>query len=402
MTDRPSKLLLLIALAAALLVAAPAPARDAMVTFKVNVPEGTPTDAKVYIAGDIDALGPWDPGKVALGKIGDQLYAITLVLPVGSTFNYKFTRGTWETVEKGEGFEEIPDRSHEVTGDETVPVTVENWRDFSLGRERHTVVGVFELHLDFPATKLGNNRTIVVWLPPGYDDGDSETRYPVLYMHDGQNIFDAYSSYIGVEWNVDESLTRMIESGQVRPLIVVGIYNTSERVFEYTDVPDRDRGGGGASLYADFLVNELKPFIDSQYRTLPDRANTGVMGSSLGANVSIYLAWNRPDVFSKVGAMSTAYGWAGGHLILYLEEEELPSGTKLWLDLGTAEGSGDRDGDGVPDLLAMHRQARDVLMEKGMELKRDLRYVEDVGAVHNERAWASRLPRALEFLFPAR
>ncbi len=402
MSDRTLKSLVLVVLVSALLAAAPAHARDAMVTFKVNVPDATPTDAKVYIAGDIDALGPWDPGKVALGKIGDYLYAITLVLPVGSTFNYKFTRGNWETVEKGESFEEIPDREHEVTGDEMVPVTIESWRDFALGRDRHTVVGAFELHLDFPATKLGNTRTIVVWLPPGYEEGDPEARYPVLYMHDGQNIFDAYSSSIGVEWNVDESLTRMIESDQVRPLIVVGIYNTGERVFEYTDVPDRDRGGGGASLYADFVVNDLKPFIDSQYRTLPDRANTGVMGSSLGANVSIYLAWSRPDVFSRVGAMSTAYGWAGGHIVLYLEEEELPSGTKLWLDLGTAEGSGDRDGDGVPDLLAMHRQARDALMDKGMELQRDLRYIEDVGAVHNERAWASRFPRALEFLFPAR
>jgi len=376
-------------------------ARDAMVTFKVHVPESTPPDASVFISGNVDMLGPWDPGKIELGAIGERFYAITLVLPVGTELRYKFTRGSWETVEKGPDFEEIADREITVVGDENVPVWVDSWRDFAPRREVHTVVGDLRTHFDFPATKLGNERTILVYLPEGYE-ADSERRYPVLYMHDGQNLFDAATSYIGVEWSVDETLTRMIASGRVEPLIVVGIHNTADRVFEYTPAPDRSRGGGGASLYADFIVNDLKPFIDQTYRTLPTREHTGVMGSSLGGLVSLFLAWEHPDTFSKVGAMSTSYGWADGQILSYVDGRPVPSGVKVWLDMGTAEDQTDRNGDEVPDNIEMHRRMRDALMERGLLIPHTLRYVEDEGAVHNERAWAARFPRAVEFLFPSR
>jgi len=404
MTSRSFRLLAAGLLLPAAVVGTPgvAGARDAMVTFKVTVPASTPTDAKLYIAGDIDVLGPWDPGKVELGRIGDGLYAITLVLPAGSTIKYKFTRGTWESVEKGPNFEEISDRVLSIVGDELIPIAIDNWRDFSVERGRHTITGEFDLHLDFPATKLGNTRTIIVYLPPGYENEPGDVRHPVLYMHDGQNLFDAHSSSIGVEWNVDETVTRMVEAGKIEPVIVVGIYNTSDRAFEYTPEPDPSRGGGGARLYADFIVNEVKPFIDENYRTLPGKAHTGVVGSSLGGIVSIYLAWSHPDVFSKVGAMSTAYQWADGHIVRYLEDRLPPTGVTVWLDMGTAEGSSDANRDGVPDIMEYHRQVRDILMEGGLELGRTLRYVEDEGAVHNERAWASRFPQVVEFLFPAR
>ncbi len=376
-------------------------ARDAMLTFKVHVPESTPPDACVFIAGNVEMLGPWDPGKIELGRIGEHLYAITLVLPVEAELRYKFTRGSWETVEKGPDFDEIADRELTVVGDEDVPVWVDNWRDFAPRREVHTVVGNLRTHFDFPATKLGNKRTILVYLPEGYDE-DSETRYPVLYMHDGQNLFDAATSYIGVEWNVDETLTRMIVSGRVEPLIVVGIHNTVDRAFEYTPAPDKARGGGGASLYADFIVNDLKPFIDLNYRTRPGRQHTGVMGSSLGGLVSLFLTWEHPDVFSKVGALSTSYGWAGGQILSYIGGRSVPGGAKVWLDVGTAEDQTDRNGDGVPDSIELHRRMRDILMRKGLSIPGTLRYVEDEGAVHNERAWAARFPRAVEFLFPVR
>jgi len=390
--------------AAAFMAAFPwtACARDAMVTFKVFVPEETPADASVYISGNIDALGPWDPGKVELGKIGEGTYAITLLLPPGTTFLYKFTRGSWESVEKGRRYEEIPDREHRVIGDEMVVVRVENWRDYSGEREIYTVVGDIRHHEEFQSAALGNSRTVLVYLPPGYQE-EPERRYPVLYMHDGQNLFDAGTSFIGVEWSVDETLERMIASGQVEPLIVVGIYNTSARAFEYTPTQDAGRGeGGGAGRYAGFIVNELKPFIDENYRTKPDRSNTGIMGSSLGGIASLYVAWTHPDVFSRVGAMSTAYWWANSHIIRFLRDTSPPPGVKVWLDMGTDEDSGDRDRDGVSDIMELHRDARNVLMKKGLTIPRTLRYIEDEGAAHNERAWAARFPRAVEFLFPAR
>ncbi|MFH1502106.1 MAG: alpha/beta hydrolase-fold protein [Candidatus Eisenbacteria bacterium] len=379
----------------------PASARDAMVTFKVHVPDTTPPEASVYMAGNIPSLGPWDPGKVELGKIGDRLYAITLVLPVETEVRFKFTRGTWETVEKGADHEEIADRVLHVVGDETAPFWVENWRDLSPYRESHTVVGDLRRHTGFPATKLGNSRDVLVYLPPGYD-AEPDRRYPVLYMHDGQNLFDAATSFIGVEWSVDETVTRMVEAGQIRPLIVVGIENTSDRAYEYTPAPDRARGGGGASLYADFILNDLKPFIDRTYRTLPDRENTGVAGSSLGGIASLYLAWAHPNVFSRVAAMSTSYGWADSHILSFVAERKPPPGVRVWIDMGTAEDRSDRDGDGVPDIIKLHRRMRDILMEEGLPIPGRLKYVEDEGAVHNERAWSARFPRALQFLFPAR
>jgi len=399
-----SRPLALLALVAVVAMAAPGPAlaRDAMVTFKVHVPEGTPADDSIFISGNIDALGPWDPGKVELGKIGEGTYAITLVLSPGTTFLYKFTRGSWETVEKGRRYEEIPDREHHVLGDETVVVEVENWRDYSGERELYTVVGDIRIHENFASSALGNSRTVLVYLPPGYE-AEPELRYPVLYMHDGQNLFDAGTSFIGVEWSVDETLERMIPAGQVEPLIVVGVYNTGDRAYEYTPTEDSGRGeGGGAAKYADFLVNEVKPFIDAEYRTKPEREHTGIMGSSLGGIVSLYTAWSYPSTFSRVGAMSTAYWWSNSHIIRFLDSTSPPPGVRVWLDMGTAEDSGDRDRNDVPDIVDLHREARNVLMDKGLSIPRRLRYIEDEGAVHNERAWAARFPQAVEFLFPAR
>ena len=394
--------LLALVVAAVLVLPVAAYARDAMVTFKVFVPEDTPPDASVFIAGNISSLGPWDPGKVKLGKIGDLTYAITLILPAGLQFQYKFTRGSWETVEKGRWFEEIPDREHNVLGDETVVIFVLNWRDYSGERDIYTVVGDIKHHEEFPSVALGNMRSVLVYLPPGYEE-DEERRYPVLYMHDGQNLFDAATSFIGVEWGVDETLERMIGQGQVEPLIVVGIGNTGEREFEYTPTQDAGRGeGGGASRYADFIVDELKPYIDATYRTLPEREYTGIMGSSLGGIASLYIAWTHPEVFSKVGAMSTAYWWSNSQILTMLEELDPPPGVKVWLDMGTGEDKSDRNEDEVPDIIEQHRRARNILMEKGLSIPHRLRYVEDEEAVHNERAWAARFPRAVEFLFPAR
>ncbi|MCD4690137.1 hypothetical protein K8S17_01605 [bacterium] len=376
--------------------------RPAMLTFKVRVPEYTPPEARLYIAGNLPALGPWDPGKVELGRIGDDLYAITLVLPVGTELKYKFTRGTWESVEKSDRFEEIDDRVHVVVGDETLTIDVANWRDYSSGPDRQTIIGDVELHLDFPATRLGNGRPLVVLLPPDYRE-DTERRYAVLYMHDGQNLVDAGTSFIGVEWGVDEAMNRLIGEGQVEPLIIVGIYNTSNRAYEYTPAADQSHGdGGGAELYADFIINDVKPFIDETYRTLPDREHTGVMGSSLGGVVSLYLAWQHPDIFSRVGAMSTSYSWANGDIIRRVKSNPPPPGLRLWLDMGTAEDGRDANRDDVPDIIELHRDVRDTLVGYGMKLGRDLKYVEDEGAVHNERAWAARFPRALMFLFPNR
>ena len=386
---------------AAALVALPGVARAAVVTFMVRVPETTPASSRVFISGNIDALGPWNPAGMELGALGGGLYAITLELPDAFDFEYKFTRGSWETVEKGPAFEEIQNRRLDRARDATVSVTVASWRD--QGAERRgpsTVTGDLRVHRDFPSEALGGARTVHVLLPPGYDD-DPLVRFPVLYMHDWQNLFDAATSFIGVEWGVDETVARLVAACEMEPVIVVGVENGGERrAAEYTPMPDSRRGGGEASRYAEFLMSELKPFVDSTYRTLPDGEHTGVMGSSLGGVVSFYLAWEHPGAFSRVGAMSTAFSWADGAIIDFVSARPAPRGVRVWMDMGTAEDRSDKDGDGVPDLIARHRRMRDALVAQGLEPGRALAFVEDEGAGHDERAWAARLPAALRFLFP--
>jgi predicted alpha/beta superfamily hydrolase len=218
-------------------------------------------------------------------------------------------------------------------------------------------------------------------------------------MHDGQNLFDASTAFIGVEWGVDETVTRLVAAGEMEPVIVVGVENGGQRrAADYTPMPDPRRGGGEAGRYAEFLLAELKPFIDSTYRTLPDGEHTGVMGSSLGGIVSLYLAWEHPGAFSRVGAMSTAFAWADGAIIDYVSERPAPPGVRVWMDMGTAEDRSD-DG-GVSVLIARHRRMRDALVAQGLEPGLALAFVEDEGAKHDERAWAARLPAALRFLFP--
>ncbi|HJZ83033.1 MAG TPA: alpha/beta hydrolase-fold protein, partial [Pyrinomonadaceae bacterium] len=158
-------------------------------------------------------------------------------------------------------------------------------------QREHTLTGDVRLHHNFHSNVLNNDRDVIVYLPPGYE-ADKQKRYPVFYMHDGQNIFDGATSYIpGQEWRVDEVAQSLIAASRIEPLIIVGIYNAGrERVNEYTPAQDaKYKAGGKADLYGRFLVEEVKPFIDRTYRTMPDSKHTGLGGSSLGGLISLYL-----------------------------------------------------------------------------------------------------------------
>ena len=141
--------------------------------------------------------------------------------------------------------------------------------------------------------------------------------------------------------------------------------------------------------------------VPSSDYVLPEREHTGVAGSSLGGIVSLYLAWAHPNVFSRVAAMSSSYSWADSHILRFVADRTPPPGARVWIDMGTAEDGSDRNGDGVPDIIDKHRRMRDILMDDGLTIPGRLKYVEDEGAVHNERAWSARFPSALQFLFPA-
>lgn len=242
----------------------------------------------------------------------------------------------------------------------------------------------------------GHPRTIVVYLPPDYD-ADRARRYPVLYVQDGQNIFEASTAFAGVEWGMDEAAERLIRSGELAPLIIVGIYNTPDRVGEYTQVADPSMGGGGADTYARFVLEDLKPMIDSTYRTLPDRDNTGVAGSSLGGLVSFYFGMAYSDNFSRIGVVSPAVWWASAEIFNWVRAPRSPQ-SRIWLDMGTAEG---RTAGANERLLKGVRSLRDSLTQCGWVLGESLHYLEADGGQHNETAWGEHVGDVLKFLFPA-
>lgn len=244
----------------------------------------------------------------------------------------------------------------------------------------------------FHSQFLPDDRDITVFLPPGYD-AEPDRRFPVLYLHDGQNLFDPRKAFKkGEHWRVGETATALIAEGRIEPLIIVGISNTGlRRLNEYTPTSDRRRGGAEADRYGRLLVDELKPFIDLTYRTLDDPQYTGLGGSSLGGLVSLYLGLTRPDVFGRLAVLSPSVWWDRRAILRYVRDAHPKPRLRLWVDIGTGEGQ--RHVDNL-------RLLRATLLEAGWIEGDDLHYEEVEGATHGERAWADRFGRVLEFLFP--
>ncbi len=258
----------------------------------------------------------------------------------------------------------------------------------------HTLTGHFQHLKAFRSRFLKNPRDVIIYLPPDYHSA-REARYPVLYMNDGQNLFDAVTAFAGVEWGLDETAEQLIRAREIQPLIIVGVYNTGlERVAEYTHARDKRGRGGRARAYGKLIVNELKPVIDSEYRTLPDSANTGIGGSSLGGLVSLYFGLEHPEIFGKLLVMSPSVWWANASILKEVSRVRHKIRQKIWLDVGGNE-------DARPEICVEQVKAlRDALIDKGWVLGDDLAFTEDEGGAHNEQAWGYRAPAALKFLFP--
>lgn len=374
-----------------------------LIEWVVRTPASTRKDATVYIIGSPVELGAWgSPGK-ALTRRADGAHAISVRLPRGRAIDYKITRGSWDTVEKGSKGEEIANRRLDVEKQSVVEITVGSWaaesNDPATSRpspaSRRT--GTIRTHDRFKSKALSNERILWVWLPPDYETSKN-ARYPVLYMHDGQNLFDSTTAFIGIEWGADETADRLIRAGRIPPIIIVGIANTPDRMGEYTPWVDESRNSGGkGDAYARFLIDEVKPFIDQSYRTKSDRMNTAVAGSSLGGLISLHLALTHPEVFSKCAAISPSLMWADGRMLREIEAK--PSslkGVRLWFDMGTREG---RQIESFNSATKWTRQLATALEKGGLKPDVDYRYLEVEGGEHNEAVWAARLDQILVFLF---
>ncbi len=258
----------------------------------------------------------------------------------------------------------------------------------------HTITGDVRTHEKFHSRFLEPDRTIIVYLPPGYSDESGE-RYPVLYLHDGQNVFDRATSF-GDEWHADELAQELITNGEIAPVIIVGIYNAGDhRIDEYTPTVAKAKAvkgrGGHADEYGQMLVEELKPFIDRTYKTLPSAASTALGGSSLGGLVTMHLGLRYPTVFSRLAVLSPSVWW--DNKVLLKEVEAIPHklAERIWLDAGTAEGA---------ETIRNARALRDALVAKGWIEGQDLHYLEAQGGEHNEQSWGARFGDVLRFLFP--
>ncbi len=253
-----------------------------------------------------------------------------------------------------------------------------------------TQAGTVTTWSGFPSAILGNSRDIWVYTPPSYGENAAE-RYPVVYMHDGQNLFTDQYSLSGVGWNVQGAMDQGAQDGTIREAIVVGIDNTDNRIWEYTPT-NGGMDGGGASQYLDFVVQELKPAVDQELRTLPDCADTYVVGSSLGGLVSCYAGLVQPQAFGSIGALSPSTWWDGDWIVAQV----LASADGGLAPIRTYVDSGDAgpDDDDSTDtaLLAAAYQATGT----------DLDYLVQPDGQHSEVYWRQRIPGALAFLLGPR
>jgi len=358
-------------------------------------------NSEYFVAGNLPAIGSWSPDGLRFKRNAKGQLAATFTAPVDTVVEFKLTKGTWGTVEKDATGGDIANRRLRVQSQpnglpQHIEMSVPMWGDQPVTKS--TVTGTLILHKAFGSTNLKKSRTIAIWLPPNYTD--STERYPVLYLHDGQNLFDASTAAFGTEWNADETATERIAQNRIKPVILVGIWNTPDRIMEYTPTFDKSIGAGGrGNDYVLFLVEELKPFIDKNYRTKPDRESTVIGGSSLGGLISLYACEKSSSTFSGCATISPTLGWDDEAFLKGLEKSAgWVHSTRIWLDMGSKEG---KSPETQTNSLERASRFADILKGSGKIHGKDLQFLTVRDGQHNEAAWSKRFGDVLEFFFRA-
>jgi predicted alpha/beta superfamily hydrolase len=357
------------------------------VTFVLTSPD-LPDNTAVYITGGVEQLGMWNPGKVLMEPKGNHTWTKEIQVPGSVSIEYKYTLGTWEREGADATGSPLKNLVANVSGDTTIKDSILFWTKG--GRKKviqGQITGTVKYHRAMKGAGL-QDRDIIVWLPPNYES-NTNARYPVVYMHDGQNIIDPTTSSFGVDWSIDETADRLIKEKKIPPVIIVGIYNTSDRTKEYTP-------GERGTAYMKFVANTVKPLIDSIYRTKPDRLHTVTGGSSAGGIISFMLVWEYPNVFSKAICMSPAFkapvslpnSWDYGQVVR--TATEIPKSVFFYIDNGGV-GLESQLQPGIDEMI-------NVLKARGYVEGKDFVFVRDAEAKHFEADWAKRLPEALKLV----
>lgn len=354
------------------------------VNISISVSQNTPPNDSIYIAG---TFNNWNP-KAASFRLTKDGSIYRIVLPSGSGIaKFKFTRGSWETVEGSATGAFVPDRSFNYSHNLSLNLSVLGWEDKKSGGggPGSTALPNVKIISDtFFMPALNRKRRIWIYLPNDY--ASSTKMYPVLYMHDGQNLFDNQTSFSG-EWGIDETMSNMEKSGY-SGCIVVGIDNGgAQRLNEYSPFVNVAYGGGQGEAYAAFLVQTLKPFIDANYRTLADRPNTLIAGSSMGGLISMYAAIKYPEVFSRVGVFSPAY-WFSDSLFQFIKEKTISEPIRFFHISGANESA---------SMVALMQRYDSLLAAKGYAIA-DRKLVVKADGAHSEWFWKREFPDAFTWL----
>jgi len=334
----------------------------------------------IYIAGNFNN---WNPASAAHRlRLGDGMHGMTLSLAKG-TYEFKFTRGDWSNVEAGAGGTPTNNRMLQVDRDTTIEVEIEHWADhFPGGPKRKTAsANVTVIDTAFFIPQLNRHRRVWIYLPAGY--ANSRASYPVLYMHDGQNLFDEATAAFG-EWGVDKALDTL--GNRFGETIVVGIDHGGEkRINEYSPYDMARFGNGEGEAYANFLVKTLKPYIDKHYRTKRSKKFTSIAGSSMGGLISFYALMKYPRVFGAAGVFSPAF-WISPEWKTLSPKVLKKIKGRVFFFAGLKEGE-----EMVPDMLQVFEQMR-------VHSKAKMKTVIRAEGRHNEATWRSEFPGFYEWL----
>ena len=353
------------------------------VKFVVKRPVSHTMDS-VFIAGNFNAWNPSDRRyQLKTTTSGEVIIELQLI---PGDYEYKFTRGTWSKVETAKDGKDIGNRTLILKRDTIINISVDAWKDdfnVETATRKHTASShVSIMDSAFYIPQLNRNRRIWIYLPADY--ANSKKKFPVLYMHDGQNLFDEATSGFG-EWGIDECLDSLFRQG-IKECIVIGIDNGSKRMSEYNPYEFKPYGMGEGDKYVTFIAATLKPYIDKNFRTLKKKRNTFIAGSSMGGLISLYAVMKYPKVFGGAGIFSPAF-WTAAGLENDVNKKARKMNSKLFFYAGGKESE--------TMITDMKKIEADIKALSSSKMYEKL----DMDARHNEAAWRKYFPEFYKWMF---